>query len=123
MLVTVSDALPLLVSVSDCGELDVPTAGLPKLRLEGETVAFAAVPVPERLTDWGLPVALSAMARDAARLPLADAVKMTLMTQFPPAATLEPQVLVCVKSLALAPETEMLVTFKVAPPVFVRVTD
>ena len=52
------------------------------------------VPVPERLTDWGLPVALSATARAAPRLPAAEGVKVMLMVQLAPAATDMPQLLV-----------------------------
>ena len=80
-----------------------------------------AVPVPLRLTLWGLPVALSARVMAAVRVPLAVGVKVTLIVQLTPAATLEPQLLVCAKSLALAPETAMLVTLKDVLPEFVRV--
>ena len=45
----------------------VPTARLPKIRLLGERLTAAAVPVPERLTVWGLPLRLSAMLRAAAQ--------------------------------------------------------
>jgi hypothetical protein len=80
------------------------------------------VPVPERLTDWGLPVALSVMAMAAARLPLAEGVKVRLMVQLAPAATLDPQLLVWAKSLALAPETATLVILKAALPELLSVT-
>src|SRR5579862_1074622 len=39
----------------------------------------AAPPVPERITDCGLPVALSLMVRAEERVPLAVGVKVTLM--------------------------------------------
>lgn len=81
------------------------------------------VPVPERLTDWGLPAALSVMAMAAVRLPLADGVKVTLMVQFEPAGTELPQLLVWAKSVAFEPETETLVIFNDALPVLLRVTD
>ena len=100
-----------------------PTEILPKAKLEDERLAAAAVPVPERLTDWGLPVALSATLRVALRVPVAEALKVTLIVQFEPAATLDPQVLVWVKSPALVPETETLVTLKDALPLLVKVTD
>jgi len=48
---------------------------------------------------------------------------MTEMVQLEPAATLDPQVLVWVKSPALEPETAMLVTLNDALPVLVSVTD
>jgi hypothetical protein len=94
---------------------------LPKDKLLGERLAAGAVPVPVRLALWGLPLALSAMLTEAARLPLADGVKVTLMVQLAPAATELPQVLVWAKSLALVPVTATLVTLKVALPVLVRV--
>jgi len=77
--------------------------------------------VPERATACGLPLALSAMVIEAERLPLADGVKVTLMVQLPPAATELPQLLVWVKSLALAPESARLVTLKAALPELVSV--
>jgi len=81
------------------------------------------VPVPERLTVCGLPVASSATLREALRVPVAAGLKVTLIVQFEPAATLDSQVLVWVKSLALVPETVTLVTLKEALPVLVRITD
>ena len=53
-----------------------------------------AVPVPDRPTVWGLPLALSAMLSAAARAPLAEGEKVTLRVQLAPAATELPQVLV-----------------------------
>ncbi len=57
-------------------------------------MATAVVPVPVRLTVWGLPVALSVRVTAAARVPLAAGVKVTLMVQLAPAATIAPQLLV-----------------------------
>ena len=121
MLAMVRTALPVLVSVTDWDGVAVPTDGLPKVRLEGETLTPDAAPVPERLTACGLPVALSEMASDAARPPLEEGVKVTLMVQLVLAATLEPQLLVWAKSLAFEPVTEMPVMFRAALPVLVRV--
>ena len=67
---------------------------MPKAKLVGERLTTAAVPVPERLTACGLPLALSVMLSEAVRLPLAAGVKVTLMVQLAPAATELPQVLV-----------------------------
>lgn len=83
----------------------------------------APVPVPARLTICGLPAALSVMVMDALRLPTALGVNVTVTMQFPPAATMFPQVLFCVKSPLLAPVTETLVIDKVTLPVLDRVTD
>ena len=85
-------------------------------------MAPVETPVPERLTDWGLPAALSVMARAAARLPAAEGVKVTLIVQLALAATEMPQLLVWAKSLALAPKTAMLVTLKAELPELLRVT-
>ena len=62
------------------------------------------------------------MARTAARLPLAVGVKVMLMVQLVPPATLDPQLLVWTKSLALVPDTAILVTLKAALPELERVT-
>jgi hypothetical protein len=64
---------------------------------------------------------LSLRATAAVRVPLAPGLKVTLMAQLAPAATLEPQLLDWAKSAALAPETAMLVRLKSALPELVRV--
>ena len=79
------------------------------------------VPVPERLTLWGLPVALSVRVTAAVRDPLAVGVKVTLIVQLVPAATLEPQLFVCAKSLGFVPVSVMLVRLKAALPVLFSV--
>ncbi len=65
------------------------------------------MPVPERLTVCGLPLALSVMLTEAVRVPVAEGVKVTLIVQLAPAATELPHVLVCAKSPALVPVTAM----------------
>jgi hypothetical protein len=77
--------------------------------------------VPERLTDWGLSVALSVKLTAALRVPLAAGVKVTLIVQLVPAGTELPHVLVWAKSLALVPVSAMLVRVKAAVPVLFRV--
>jgi hypothetical protein len=62
------------------------------------------------------------MASAAVRLLAADGVKVRLMVQLAPAATLDPQLLVWAKSLALAPETATLVRLKAALPELLSVT-
>ncbi len=62
MLVMVSAALPVLVSVTGLDALVVFTAWLAYVRLVGDndtTGAATAVPVPVRLIACGLPAALS----------------------------------------------------------------
>lgn len=85
----------------------MPTDTLPKVRLVGERLAAATVPVPvpERLTDCWRELALSATLNVADRAPLADGVKVMLMVHLVPAANEVPQLLVWTKLLALAPET------------------
>ena len=56
------------------------------------------------------------------RAPVAVGVKVTLIVQFAPAATLEPQLLVCAKSPRLVPPIAMLLIVKGPLPVFVSVT-
>jgi len=79
------------------------------------------LPAPVRLTDCGLPLALSVMLTEAVRLPLAEGVNATLMVQLAPAATELPHVLVWAKSLALVPVSTRLVMFKGALPELLRV--
>ena len=57
-----------------------------------------SVAAPERLTDWGLPAALSVRVRDPARLPAVVGAKVTLKVQEAAGATLAPQVLLSEKS-------------------------
>jgi len=77
-----------------------------------------SVPVPERLTVCGLPGASCVMVRLPSRVPVAVGLKVTLIVQLAPAATLEPQVLVWAKS----PLTPMLVMVNGPLPVLVSVT-
>ena len=65
-----------------------------KERLLGDRLTVAEVPVPLRLRDWGLPVALSVKLTEADRLPLAVGSNVTLTVQLAPAATELPQVFV-----------------------------
>ena len=77
----------MLFKVTLCAVLVLPTGWLPKARLVGERLTRAAVPVPERLTVCGLPLALSVMLSEAVRLPLAEGVNLTLIVQLAPAAS------------------------------------
>jgi hypothetical protein len=96
MLVRLKVALPLLLRVTVCAELVVSTGWLPKERLAAERLATGPlpVPVPERLTICGLPLALSVMVTAPLRVPVAVGVKVTLIVQLFPAATLVPQLFV-----------------------------
>src|SRR3989442_1656246 len=88
MLVRFSGAPPLLVRVTFCAALVVPTRCLPNALLVAESVAVGGVtPVPVSDTDCGLPAASSVMFTVAARAPVAAGVKLTLIVQLAPGAT------------------------------------
>src|SRR2546425_2794723 len=109
-------ALPLFISVTAIGRLLVPTVWLPvTVRLGGTSVTTGATPVPVRVIVRGLPLPLSVIMIAPVLLPRAVGVKVTLMVQPPPEATLLPQVFVSAKS----PRGAMLVMVKVVPlPLF-----
>src|SRR2546425_758446 len=95
ILVMVSAALPVLVSVTGSGMLVVPTVWLPvNERLRGTSVTTGAAPVPVRVIVRGLPLPLSVIMIAPVLVPRAVGLKVTLMVQPPPEATLLPQVFV-----------------------------
>jgi hypothetical protein len=123
MLLTDRAAFPVLLRVTVCAALGVPTVLL-KVRLVGEALATGAAPVPVRVTICGLvDVELSVMLREAVRVPPAAGVKVTLMVQLALAATELPQVLVWAKSPESVPVTATVIGLRVAFPVLLRVTD
>jgi hypothetical protein len=62
------------------------------------------------------------MLKFALRVPDAEGVRVTLMVQFEPAPTLDPQLLVWLKSLGLTPEIAILVMLNDELPGLVSVT-
>jgi hypothetical protein len=80
------------------------------------------MPDPERVTAWGLPVALSAIDTEAERLPVLAGVNVTLIEQLAPAMSEEPQVVVWAKSPELTPVIEMPEMLSDAFPLFARET-
>ena len=68
-------AVPELVTVSVCVALCVLTNWSPKLRAAGFGVMPGDVPVPEKATFVGLPIALCEMVSEAVRLPVEAGVK------------------------------------------------
>jgi hypothetical protein len=72
-----------------------------------ERLTAEEVPVPERLTVWGLLLALLVSVNEAMRVPMAEGVKVTLIVQLAPAATEPPQVSLSLKSPEFAPVTGM----------------
>jgi hypothetical protein len=77
--------------------------------------------MPERGAVWGLPVALSLTLSVAARLPVAKAVKVTLMLPATPGTSVAPQSVVRAKSAGLEPEMEILLMLSVAAPALLSV--
>jgi hypothetical protein len=122
VLVMFNAALPALFRLTANGELVVSTGSFPKVRLVGDRLTMGGTPVPMRLTVCGLPLELSVRLTAAARDPLAVGLNVTLIEHLAPAATLDPQPLVCAKSPGLAPVSAMLEMLKAAVPVFVSVT-
>ena len=117
MLEIVRAAVPLLVSVTGCAALVLPTACDPKVKFDADSATTGATPVPVRATVCGLPVALSAIVIVPASLPEAVGPKLAEIVQLAPAARLEPQVLVSAyPALAV-----MLVMLKAPVPGFVTV--
>ncbi len=85
---------PLLVKVTICAALVVPTTWALKLRLVAERLTPGPVLVPVKLTACGLSAALSLRVSVPLRAPKAEGVKVTLIIQLPPAAlTTLPQLL------------------------------
>jgi hypothetical protein len=117
-----SAALPVLLRVMVWEGLTTPTGSFPKLRLPGERLTPGLAPVPERVTVCGLPLALSATLSAAVKEPLAAGVKVTLIVQLPPAATLAPQLLLCAKSMGFAPVSAIPLILKAPLPVLLKVT-
>ena len=121
MLVKFKAAPPPLVRAAVSVPLLVLTAWLPNARLAGERLADATVPVPERLTVWGLPAELSARLSNAVRLPLAAGVKVKLNVQVDPAGSELPQLLVWAKSPGLDPVIVTLEMLRAAVPALFKV--
>jgi hypothetical protein len=124
MLVIVSGAVPVLVSVTDCDELLTPMFWRAKVTVEGlSDTDGTPTPVPFKVTDCGDPAALSVMVTAALRLPAEVGLNVTEMLHLTPAATDVPQVFVSAKSVELAPAIAMLLIVSAPVSVLVRVTD
>src|SRR3989441_6348730 len=121
MLVMVSVAPVCFEGATACAALVRATLWLPKFSEAGERVG-GAIPVPDTPEVWGLLLALSVTVNVALRDPVAVGVNVTLIVQFPLAATLDPPVLVCPKSPGLAPVKAMLVMLNAVPVGLERVT-
>ena len=97
---------------------------MPKLTAVGLNVTAGAytVPVPVKGTVCEPPGALSVSTKEAVRAPATGGVKVTLIVQEALTASEVGQLLVCAKSLAFVPVTEMPAIARLAVPVFVSVT-
>src|SRR5580700_10316684 len=84
--------VPFTVKVKP-GPPGAAAAGTKGLLIRG-TGLPGLTPVPVRLTDCGLPAALSAIVTAPVRVPAAVGVKVTVMVHPAPALSDEPQVLV-----------------------------
>jgi len=85
MLAMVNAPGPLLVKVTPFAALVVFVAWFANVSEVGDsvTVGTGATPVPESPTICGLALPLSVMVSDAARVPVAVGVNVTLITQDP----------------------------------------
>jgi hypothetical protein len=125
MLVIVSGPVPVLLKVMVCGELELPTKVLAKVRLDGFTPAVGT-PMPDPVSaavcvePFTFP-ALSVTISTPLRLPGAPGVKVTEMRQFDPAATEPAQLFEAAKSDAFAPPMAMLAMVNAAVPELLRV--
>jgi hypothetical protein len=103
------------------------SAPAPAKAEEGERLVrlgCGLLPPPLRLTDCGLPVALSAKVRLALRTPLTAGVKVTLTEQVPLDATVAPEQvsLLIAKSLGFAPPIVTVEMVRFAVPLLVTVS-
>src|ERR1700734_3672705 len=126
MLLMIRLPLPVLVSFTACVGLFAPIVCEPKLKLGTDQLAIGAVPVPLKVTTWGLPGALSVICIVAVLTPTASGVNTGPSTQLPPAGKVLLHGLDGVergeKSRRSAPATTILVKARVAEPVLVTVT-
>jgi hypothetical protein len=106
------------VSVTVLAELVLPTATVLKLNVLADRVT-GALPVPLRLTVWGLFSAWSVNVNAPVAAPVVTGVNVTPTMQLAPAARLAAQVLL---AIAKAPLVPMLEKLKAALPRFVSVT-
>jgi hypothetical protein len=121
-LVILKGALPPFVSVTPCAGLLLFTSWPLNVSMVGASPTAAAIPLPLTPAVWGLLPALSVTVRLALRVPVALGVKVTLIVQLEPAATLAPQLLVWPKSPALAPLNPILLILIDEPVPFFSVS-
>lgn len=114
---TVSGALPLLVMVTFCTPLVLPTVRLPKARLPAEKLALPWMPVAEKLADL-VPASVETLTLPL-RVVTAVGLNRTTRPHEAPAARVVPQPFEARPKSA--PETVGVPTAIATPPVLVRV--
>jgi len=122
MLVIDKAVVPVLVSVTDCDELDTPTAVAGKLSFVAESVTGGVNPVPLKAMLCGDVLPLSMIVTAAFNAPVVVGAKCPWIVQFAPTARLVPQLFANTKEDAFAPVTAILVIDNAVLPVFVMVT-
>jgi hypothetical protein len=95
-----SGKLPVLVRVTACEELEVPTGWDENVRVETDSAATAPAPMPLKLMLCGDPAALSVTVIDPDRSPAVVGSNTTVRAQAPAGGTLFPQSFVWEKSPA-----------------------
>jgi hypothetical protein len=124
-LVIVSATLPVLLSVTACAALVVPTVCVANVSAFGETPAAAVpAPVPVNVTLCVAPTLpeLSTICNVAVRVPEAEGVNVTEILQLALAASVVPQALVSAKSPGLLPSIPTLVIVNGPLPVLLNVS-
>jgi hypothetical protein len=119
--VTVRAAVPVLVSVTVCGLLGVPTGWLENVTEDVLKLAIAVTPLPASWSVCGLPAALSVTVSVPVRAPDAVGVKVTEMVHVPPAGKLF-AVVVHVSVSLKSPVAAIELIASVEVPRFVTVT-
>jgi hypothetical protein len=125
MLVSVSEAVPVLVRVSVCGALVDPAFAEKGIRAENERAgAGGAVPLPVSVMVWGEPGTLSVTVTVAVKELAAVGRKPKVSVQLDPAGSgaVVLQAFVRVKAVGLVPPRAMLVKLIAALPALVSVT-
>ena len=116
-------AVPVLVTTTGVPALVVLTCWLPNGMLVGATLNAGAVPLPDRATECGLPVAVSVSDRAADFAPVVVGANLTLMVVFALGATVIGSVLFVSENCAASvPVMLMAVIFRSAVPLFVTTT-
>jgi hypothetical protein len=113
----VRDAVLRFVTVTVFAGLVVPRLTVPNPTVLALTDT-AVVPDPLSVNAWGLPPALSVMLMLPIRAPVDWGMNVTLIVQLAPAAKLDPQLLLWLKSPGFVPAGAMLEMVKAALPVF-----